>query len=151
MSTAAVIVDRALKTLGATSILNPAAPEVSNDVFIYLKDMLNQWSSQNTNIGVAIPDVLGDELAEPAFATAAMVFSLAAWSAPFLRMKLSKQLSRMVDKTYKALLTRVNPRPVPQYPNTLPLGQGNHAGPYSRTFYPEPETVDTESDPPITT
>lgn len=151
MTTAAVIVDRALKTLGATSVLNPAAPELTNDSFEYLVELLNRWAAQNTNFGALIPDVLGDDLEEPSFVTQAIIYTLGSEIAPMARKVPTKHFLQLVSKTYKSMLTRVNPRPKPKYPNTLPLGAGNKSGPKSRTFYPEPETVDNETGLPITT
>lgn len=150
MTSAAVIVDRALKTLGATSVLNPAAPELTNDSFEYLIDLLGRWAAQNTNFGVTIPDVLGDDLEEPSFVTQAIIYTLASEVSPMARKIPSKHLLQLVSKTYKAMLVRVNPRPKPCYPNTLPIGIGNKSGPKSRTYFPEPETVDNETGLPIT-
>lgn len=150
MTAAAVIVDRALKNLGATSVLNPAAPELINDSFEYLVELLGRWSAQNTNFGVAIPDVLGDDLEEPSFVTQALIYTLASEISPMTRKTPSKHLLHLVSKTYKMMLVRINPRLQQQYPNTLPLGAGNKSGPRSRTYYPEPETVDNETGLPIT-
>ncbi len=151
MTSAADIIDRSLKAIGATSILNPAAPELINDAFEYLVELLARWSAQNTNFGVTIPDVLGDDLEEPSFVTQAIIFTLGSEISPMARKDPSKHFLRMVSKTYKSMLVRINPRPKPCYPNTLPIGAGNKTGPKSRTFYPEPETVDNETGLPITT
>lgn len=150
MTTAAVIIDRSLKALGATSLLNPAAPELENDAFEYLIELLGRWAAQNTNFGVAIPNALGDDLEEPSFVTQAIIYTLASEVAPMARKDPSKQLLRLVSKTYKAMLVRIQPKPQQMYPNTLPIGAGNKTGPKSRTFYPEPETVDNETGLPIT-
>ena len=151
MTSAAVIIDRSLKALGATSVLNPAAPELTNDSFEYLVELLNRWAAQNTNFGALIPDVLGDDLEEPLFVTQALIYTLASEISPMARKTPNKHLLHLVSKTYKAMIVRVNPRPKVQFPNTLPLGAGNKTGPFGRTFYPEPETVDNETGLPITT
>ncbi len=151
MTTAATIIDRSLKALGATSILNPAAPELVNDAFDYLVELLARWSAQNTDFGVTVPDNLADDLEEPSFVTQAIIFTLGSEIAPMSRRTPNSHFLHIVDKTYKAMLVRIQPKPRQQYPNTLPLGAGNKTGPKSRTFYREPETVDNETGLPITT
>jgi len=105
MTSAAVIIDRSLKAIGATSVLNPAAPELTNDSFEYLIELLNRWSAQNTNFGVTIPDVPGDDLEEPPFVTQALIYTLSSEIAPMARKTPSKHLLHLVSKTYKSMIT----------------------------------------------
>lgn len=150
MSTANKRVQKALRLLGADSPIKKARPEVYNDVFEELQNMLEYWGSQNINTGITIPVVIGDELNEPPQISMTIDYNLAITAAAYIQKTPSQDVVDKAIELMEKLRTQFSPKPQTIYPNTLALGSGNKTRPLGITFYPEPDDLETDSGDTIT-
>lgn len=151
MTTANVFVTNALELIGSSSPIKKPLAEVTNKTFIVLQDMLFLWSSQGISTGLTLPTVIGDDLEEPASTRLAIEFNLAVTAAPYLQKEPTQFVSAKARQTMQALRSQFSPLPVTLYPGTLPLGSGNKVRPLGQVYYPDQETIDSESGTPIIT
>jgi len=151
MSTAQERVNSALELLGATSPIKVASPEVINKTFDVLVSMLELWNSQSIGItGLTLPTDIGDELNEPPQVQLAIDFNLAITAAPYIRKIPTAETRMKAKSTMQQLRNQFSPKPTTIFPDVLPVGSGNKSQPLGQTFYPDQETVDSESGVPIT-
>jgi hypothetical protein len=116
--------------------------------------MLQLWNSQNIAAGFTIPDVIGDEMDEPSQIHFAIEYNLAVTVAPYLQKKATPEVSAKAAQAMQAMRTQFGIQSSTIYPSTLPLGSGNTGpssgnSPIGRRFYPEPETIDSETGVPL--
>lgn len=154
MSTALLRVTNALTIIGSHSPIKKARPEVFNLTFDTLVSMLQLWSAQNIGTGITIPDVIGDELDEPPQIHFAIDYNLAVTVAPYLQKKATPEVSAKAAQAMQAMRTQFGIQSSTIYPGTLPLGSGNTGPASGQTpigprFYPEPETIDSETGVPL--
>jgi hypothetical protein len=154
MSTALVRVTNALTILGSHSPIKKARAEVFNLTFDTLVSMLQLWNSQNIAAGFTIPDVIGDEMDEPPQIQFAIDYNLAVTVAPYLQKIATAETSAKAMQTMQAMRSQFGVQSSTIYPGTLPLGSGNTGPASGQTpigprFYPEPETIDSETGVPL--
>lgn len=139
MSTAISRVQRALFLNGASSPINPASSELIQLAFEDLVSMLINWASLNINIGVTIPENQADELNNPPDTDLVIAYQLAVLSAPTFQLEASRATRSKALMLYNGLLTTYAPHPLPEWPDTLPVGEGNMRGTKPRVFFPVTE------------
>jgi hypothetical protein len=113
--------------------------------------MLSLWNSQSIATGTDYPNEIGDELSEPEQIQNVIDYQLAVMAAPYLQKVVSQEVRANAKFLMQQLRNQFSPKPTTLYPGTLPIGSGNKANPIGPAFYPDPETLDTESGDPITT
>jgi len=77
MTTGTVVVQKALRHIGAHSLAAPASAEALNEGFDSLNTMLHVWLTRNIKLGVSPLEAVGDELHEPADSLIAITTNLA--------------------------------------------------------------------------
>jgi hypothetical protein len=148
MSTAQSLIDKALFVMGASSPMKPAQPEMYQQGLDGLIDMLSRWGNLNTNLGITIPSSLTTEINNPLGTDGAIYYTLAKELCPLFQKALGRDVLDMQARLFEDLLTVYNPLPLPQYPSTLPVGQGNRLSGYDRAYYPQPDfLLDTNGVP----
>ena len=105
MSTAADIVNRALRSLGVLNQLNPADEFLQEQLFGNLVDQLNRWASISIALGVTIPTVPASELGEPESTTEAIYTTLAILSQDIVKVVASVALRRRQKIAYREMKT----------------------------------------------
>lgn len=137
MSEATEIVNSALELLNLKSPVLAVDPEHQKRAFSAFKNMLYTWEKNGMDLALDIPSDIEDELDEAEWLTKVLEFQLAVEAAPRLRAKVSDDVASIAKDAYDTLLIHSIDETNVKYPNTLPLGQGNRRGPYSRTYFSE--------------
>lgn len=147
MSTGTIIIQDALKRIGAHSLLSPAPPEAIESGLNALNTMIEEWIDIGIQIGVVPLSVAGDDLNEPPAARLAIVNNLAIAVAPEFdsgKVIVSDTLARRARAGYLQTKKMYQSLTIPDkvVSSTLPVGQGNSRAANSRTFFQEGETID---------
>ena len=147
MTTAAFAVESAAQALGASSIINPLAPESENASFRRLLQMLNRWVSKDINLGESfvLPIDLASEMGNDANTEQAIIDNLAVMIAPILRKTATMSLKVTAYDSYQDLLISAVARPEQPYPGSLPMGAGRRTWPLAKRYYTEPTRKDTKT------
>jgi hypothetical protein len=145
MSTAQTLIDKCLFAMGASSPMKPAQPEMYQQCLDGLGSLLTKWSNLNISLGVTIPTSLTDELNNPVGTDEAIYLTLAKQMAPTFQKVLGRELLSQQKSEFSDLMTVYSPSPLPQYPSTLPVGQGNRLSGRDRAFYPASDSVVIDS------
>ena len=147
MATAAFVVQSAAEEIGASSIVNPLAPESSNASFKRLLQMLNRWIAKDIVLSdtFVLPVVLADEMNNDASTDQAIIDNLALQIAPLLRKVVTPDLKVNAKDSYDDLLISHVARPEQPYPSVLTVGAGRKSWPHSRRYYEEPTRKDTQT------
>ncbi len=130
-------ITRALFFNGASSNIQPAAPELINETFTELKNMLNEWVELDLELNITVPTKTTDEIGNPAWSNSAIELVLSVRSAPIFNKQAPSDTKKDAATQWTQLLTRALPFPLPELPDTLPIGTGNQRGTKSRVYYPE--------------
>ena len=146
MATASTIINKALQRLGALNELSPLDPFLQEQLFDALIDMINRWSSVNLNLGITIPTVPADELGNPESTNQAMITSLAIDSQEIVKVAASAALRKNQKIFYRQMKAAFGLWPQQSMPSSLPLGSGNNLGPRSEQYFPDVNTVGSNSD-----
>lgn len=149
MATAISRVTRALFLNGASSPINPASPELIQIAFEDLVSMLINWAALNINIGVTIPENQTDELNNPPDTDLVIAYQLAVLSAPDFQLEAPRAVKSKALMLYNGLLTTYAPHPLPEWPDTLPVGQGNMRGTKPRVYMPTTEGLTDSAGVPL--
>ena len=139
MSTANKLCDRALRLIGATSPIKPAAGETYQQCFEVLLSILNEYESQSVDMGLTIPTVIGNDLEEPADVTTSLEFILAANVAPYLQKPVTVNIKKKVRAARQYIRSEYGPKPEKCFPDTMPIGSGNKGYPITSPFYADEE------------
>ncbi len=148
MTTGTEIVKKALKKIGANSIAAPAAPETIIEGRDALNSMLQNWLSQDIDLGIVPLDPPGDELGEPNDATNAIISNLAIYLAPDFdngNQIVSPTLKQNATRDYNTVKNLYQCVSIPDkvVTSTLPKGQGNRYWYWNgNTYFRKGETVD---------
>lgn len=145
MSTAQVLIDKCLFAMGASSPMKPAQPEMYQQCLDGLASMLSKWSNLNISLGVTIPTALPDELNNPDGTDEAIYLTLAKQMAPMFQKVLGRELLSAQKEAFNDLMTIYSPSPLPQYPSTLPVGQGNRVSGRDWAYYPLSDSIIVDS------
>ena len=147
MATAAYVVQSAAEELGASSLVNPLAPESSNAAFKRLLQMLNRWISKDIVLGdtFVLPVVLADEMSNDLGTDQAIIDNLAINIAPLLRKVVTPDLRANAYDAYQDMLISSVARPEQPFPSTLTVGAGRKTWPHSRRYYTEPARKDSQT------
>lgn len=147
MTTAAFVVNSAAEVLGASSIINPLAPESENAAFKRLLQLLNRWVSKDINLGdsFVLPIDLASEMGNDADTEQAIIDNAAVMIAPILRKSPTPFLMRTAYDAYQDLLVSSAPRPEQPLPSSTPLGAGRKTRPFTKAFYTEPARKDSQT------
>jgi len=140
MTIGTVLIEDALRRIGAHSIASPAEPETIVDGMDILNSMLQNWMSWGLNIQTIPIAEPGEEVSEPIDAKNAIIDNLAVLMSPNFDNGISvvsEQLrtnARMGFNQVKTLYTKFTiPNKVPS--STLPLGAGNSKGRLRFVFF----------------
>lgn len=147
MTTGTKIIKRALRRIGAHSIVSPAAPESINDGMDEMNSMLHIWLSKDIDLGFIPLQVPGDDVAEPADTTTAIVDNLALALSPDYdngKNIVSPNLQRNADRGYTRVKNLYQKLSIPckGVSSTLPVGEGNRRRFTSRTYFGKDATID---------
>lgn len=140
MTTGTVLIEDALRRIGAHSIASPAQPETIVDGMDILNSMLQLWMSWGIDIQTIPIEEPGEEVSEPIDAKNAIIDNLAIAMSPNFdngTTVVSPQLKSnalMGFNMVKTLYTKFTiPNKVPS--STLPLGAGNAKGRLRFVFF----------------
>lgn len=140
MTTGTVIIEDALRQIGAHSLVAPAPAETLDIGFRKLVQMLHEWLSRNIDLGVSPLEVVGDALNEPPDATNAITSNLAIAMAPMFgggSIKVTPQLSANAEISRQIVFNLYWNGTVPDkvVSATLPRGQGARIWWTDSTFF----------------
>lgn len=140
MSTAIDLIKKALYLSGCSSEINPASPELTQICFEDLTVFIEELDSIGITLGLTMPVLLTDDISEPADTTKMFESNIAVRTAPYFQKDAPPATKKLAKKQYRQLLINYAPFPLPNYPDTLPIGSGNIRGVKPRVFYsPIPE------------
>lgn len=147
MSTGTSIIQRALQTIGAHSIVSPADPDSIVLGFERLNSMLEMWLSIGIVIGFTPLEVPGDELNEPVDTRNGIITNLAVQLAPYFdngKGIVSPELSRDARLGYFNIKNLYQGVDIPSkvVSSTLPVGSGNALGTKRRAYFARDATLD---------
>ena len=128
MTTGTVLVQNALKMIGAHSVVSPANVEAINDGGVTLVSMLEMWLTEGVNIGFTPIDAVGNDINEPPDTTNGIESNLAVLmlpkfpgvTAPAGLFTLAATQKARIFSNYRSLSI-----PKKRASSTLPLGSGN--------------------------
>ena len=130
MSTGTVVVQKALRHIGAHSLQSPASAESLEEGHNSLDIMLHSWLTRNIKLGVSPLEAVGDELHEPADSLIAITTNLAiilsidySNGRPIVSQELRALASTEFEYIKSAYLDLTIPDKVVSA--TLPRGQGS--------------------------
>lgn len=146
MATASLIVNKALIALGISNELSPPDEYLQEQFFNLLTEMLELWSSVNIQLGITLPTVPSDELGNPDETTMAIYTALAIDGQDTAKVVASAALRVRQKKAYIAMKASFGIWAEQSMPGSLPLGQGVNFGPRSKRYFPEPDSVGSNSD-----
>lgn len=147
MATAEFVANQAAQQLGASSIINPIAPESENAVFSRLLQMLNRWISKDINLGDSfiLPISINAEMGNDADTDQAIIDNLAVFIAPILQKTANRDLKVNAYDAYQDLLVSAVQRPEQPYPGSMPRGAGRRSWPLAKRYYTEPTRKDPQT------
>lgn len=140
MSIGTVIIETALKNIGAHSLVAPADPSDITQGKDVLNSMLQSWIMRDISLGITPLSVPGDELNEPADATNGIVYNLALYMAPRFdngKTVVSQELRNLARSEYEYIYGHYLVHCIPSInvSSTLPRGAGNTRGIDPQVFY----------------
>lgn len=140
MSTGTVIIQDALRMIGAHSTVAPAEAEAIVLGMTVLNSMLQRWTSQDIDIQTTPLEVPGDELSEPNDARNAIVENLALLLSPNFSngdsiVSPTLRSNANVDYNLVKALYWCGNIPDKVVSATLPKGAGNSKGVLRETFF----------------
>lgn len=144
MTTGTVIIQDALKKIGAHSVLAPANVEAINDGLTTLNSMLEMWLTEGVKIGFTPISVVGGDINEPPDTTNGIISNLA-WEllpdfpgvvAPAGLQALAARHRRQVFSNYREISI-----PCKVVSSTLPKGIGNSRLRSTRRFFARGESI----------
>ena len=146
MSTGTVIIQDALKQIGAHSTNAPVSSDTLETARSILNSMLEMWTSKSIFIRTTPLSVVGDDLNEPIDTRNAIVYNLAIMVSPGFdngKNIVSRGLQILADTTLEAITKLYQNVEIPELviSSTTPLGAGNDRGLRSRTFFPRGATI----------
>ena len=133
MTDASVIVDDALKIMGAASTISPAEPEQQSKGFSVLRGMIAEWVEDQVDIVIVEPYDITDDIGESAHLTETIKALLAKRLAGYLQIEMEPSAEKMAEVAMDRL-QKYSYDPDIEFPDTLPRGQGNN-GLYRSAFF----------------
>ena len=146
MATATDIITNALTDLGVVNELSPADPYLEEQFFNTLIRLINRWSSVDIALGITIPTVPADELGNPESTDDALSTSLAIAGQKIAKVTASAALRKDQKIYYRQMKAAFGLWPQQSMPSSMPIGAGNNIGPRSTRFFPNVDTVGSDSD-----
>lgn len=130
MSIGTEIIEDALKTLGAHSIVSPPDPEAISVGLRVLNSMMELWQSRGILVGFVPLKVAGDDLQEPIDARNAIISNLALGLAAYFdngKNVVSQELQAAANRDFGQIQVLYQRHTIPnkKISSTTPLGQGN--------------------------
>lgn len=146
MSTGTAIIEEALQSIGAHSLVAPADPESIVIGKNRLNSMLEMWLTRGINIGFTPLDVPGDELNEPTDTRNGIVSNLSIIMAPLFdngKIIVSADLKTQAKVEFISIRNLYQKFTIPKkgVSSTLPVGAGNSRGNRRRIFFGEDATI----------
>ena len=146
MSTGTVIIQDALKQIGAHSTNSPVSSDTLETARSILNSMLEMWTSKSIFIRTTPLSVVGDDLNEPIDTRNAIMYNLAIFLAPGFdnaKIIVSTDLRMLARETLETITKLYQNVEIPELviSSTTPLGAGNDRGLRSRTFFPRGATI----------
>lgn len=149
MSTAIDLIKKALYLSGCSSEINPATPELIQICFEDLVVFIDEIDSIGITLGLSLPTSLTDDINEPPDTTKMFESNIAVRTAPYFQKDAPSATKKLAKRQYRQLLTLYAPHPLPEWPDTLPVGAGNTRGTRPRAFYPTSESLTTTNGTPL--
>lgn len=128
MTTGTVLVQNALKMIGAHSVVSPANVEAINDGGVTLVSMLEMWLTEGVNIGFTPPAAVGNDINEPPDTTNGITTNLAVLLLPnFPGVTPTAGLFTLAATQKAKIFSNYRSLSIPKKraSSTLPLGSGN--------------------------
>ena len=97
-------------------------------------------------MGITIPTVPADELGNPESTDDALSTSLAIAGQKIAKVTASAALRKDQKIYYRQMKAAFGLWPQQSMPSSMPIGQGNNIGPRSVRFFPNVNTVGSDSD-----
>ena len=136
MSTAQAIVEAGAQFIGVKRIGISLTTEELQTGTDTLRDMLNEWAADGIAIPFNIPFAATDEVNELDWTTSYMKSSIAIRMAPIFTVEPSMTLMRTQRDAKRAVFGRITTIAPVQFPDTLPIGEGNNwHGSTDRRYY----------------
>lgn len=128
MTTGTVLIQNALKMIGAHSVLAQANVEAINDGLPTLNSMLEMWLTEDVKIGFTPTSVVGEDINEPPDTTNGIISNLAFELLPnFPGVAAPAGLAVLAAKHKRRIFSNYRDITIPQkvVSSTLPRGSGN--------------------------
>lgn len=141
MTVASTLIDDTLEYLGLSSYLVSADPNQQQRVLKTLQRLFYLLPEQSIYIPMNRPASTATNLREPGYATQSLIPILARYSKPFFKAAQWDSIKEDDYTSAMALLQRTTKRPrKTQYPDGLPVGQGNNDRWFNDKFFYPGET-----------
>ena len=145
MATAATVIENALINLGVHNELNADDEYLQEKFFETLIKMINRWSSINLDLGITIPTSPASELGNPESTQEAIETSLAMAGQKIAKVAASAALRKDQKIYYREMKAAFGLWPEQSMPSSMPVGQGVNAGPRTKRFFPDVNTVGADT------
>lgn len=133
-----------LYSIGVTSDVNPASPEILNVAFNTFIFWITWMKKNGIDIGVDydnLPTDMGSELGNNPDSDFPLSTAFAVWVAPIFQVPVPAATKTVADAAMNSLYAEAMRPQFPEYPDTLPIGAGNMRGPKARIFFTESDFV----------
>lgn len=135
MTTASDIIDDALELMGVSTALSPPDPHQQSRGFKVLKGMIAEWIADEIDIIIVEPYDSTDDIGEDSELTQTIIALLCKRLSGYLQTELTGDTEKMCEVAMDRLL-KYAPDPDIEWPDTLPIGQGNKQyAPYRASPY----------------
>lgn len=131
MITAGKLAERSLKRNLVQASEAPLEADETQDFLDHLNDWMAALEVNSIRLGYTPVSNVSDYVTIPDGAVGAVVDNMAVYTAPDFNGTVTPQLERAAMKGMQVLRRLGGPRPITQYPSTLPRGSGSHRTTYN--------------------
>lgn len=131
------IINRAMSKIGVKRPGIPLEDDDISDAIAELNDMMTEIDASGTKLGYTIVSFQDDDITTPDWSYGAIRANLAIRLAPDYDTVVSPALAQQAAESWKIVLKRTVEIGETNFPDTLPVGQGNEYWNYQRFFVDE--------------
>lgn len=139
------VINTALFAAKVSSEFKPASPEMLSRSFVRLVEWLNQLIGEGVTLGIPEnqPPLTqpGDEIGNDPIYDLALGDAFARIAASQFGRPLPRTAALNANRAFDKLYGDFMKAAVPEWPETLPVGQGNQRGVKGRVYFPVPRDV----------
>lgn len=152
MATSNDIIRPALFSIGASSDINPATPEMLQAAFNRFVVMMQKFEvdGMQTVLGTDFtenpPTDIAAEINNSVGSDLALECVFAIWVAPIFQIIPSDTDKALARTAMSTIRTKAFTATAPEWPETLPIGGGNRRGPKGRVYFPVPDYTQARQD-----